>query len=47
MWLSMGGSDPSGLALVSVYSDDSPVRHSEIDTWTSLWLSTGGLSPSV
>jgi hypothetical protein len=31
---------------VSVYSDDSPVRRSEIETWTSLWLSKGGHAPS-
>jgi hypothetical protein len=31
---------------VSVYSDDSPVRCSEIETWTSLWFSTGGRDPN-
>jgi hypothetical protein len=44
--MSTGGRDPSGQALVSVYSDDSPVRCNEIETWTSLWMSIDGHAPS-
>jgi hypothetical protein len=31
---------------MSVFFDDSPIRHSEIETWMSMWLSTSGCAPS-